>query len=160
MTEHDPNLDGVQDAQEAAQDAAKAQTPPDTHDVPHDAVDGSQDAEDGQQPEEDAETFPRAYVEKLRKESATYRERARRADDLAAELFTARVQLTGRLADPTDLPFDAAALDDPARLDAALDDLLSRKPHLASRRPHGSVGQGATASDSGVDLAAILRGRA
>ena len=113
-----------------------------------------------EEPEKDAETFPRAYVEKLRKENATYRERARRADDLAAELFTARVQLTGRLADPTDLPFDAAALDDPARLDAALDDLLTRKPHLATRRPHGSVGQGATASDSVVDLAAILRGRA
>ena len=129
-----------------------------THTDPAPAEDTT--PEDVEEPGEDAETFPRAYVEKLRKESATYRERARRADDLAAELFTARVQLTGRLADPTDLPFDAEALDDPARLDAALDDLLSRKPHLASRRPHGSVGQGATASDSGVDLAAILRGRA
>ena len=129
-----------------------------THTDPTPAEDTTPEAVE--EPGEDAETFPRAYVEKLRKESATYRERARRADDLAAELFTARVQLTGRLADPTDLPFDAAALDDPTRLDAALDDLLSRKPHLASRRPHGSVGQGATASDSGVDLAAILRGRA
>lgn len=107
------------------------------------------------------ETFPRAYVEKLRKEAAAYRERARRADELAEQLFVAKVAATGRLADPTDLPFDADALDDPARLSAALDDLLANHPHYAARRPTGSVGQGVTGSDAGsVDLAAILRGRA
>lgn len=107
------------------------------------------------------ETFPRAYVERLRKEAATYRERARRADDLAAELFTARVAATGRLADPTDLPFDEALLVDMPAMEAAIEQLIAAHPHYAARRPTGSVGQGATGSDAGtVDLAAILRGRA
>lgn len=159
MTEHDPNLDGVQDAQEAAQDAAKAQTPPDTHDVPHDAVDGSQDAEDGSQDAEDAETFPRAYVQKLRKEAADHRAKAKDRDDLAERLHLAQVAATGRLADPTDLPYSEGLLD-PEKLTEALDELLARKPHLASRRPHGDVGQGATGVSETVDLAGILRSRA
>lgn len=150
MTDHAPNLDGVQDAQEAVQDAAQAQTLPDTHDGPHDAVDGSQDAED-------ADTFPRAYVQKLRDESHRYRERAKRADDLAHRLHVQLVAATGRLADPSDLPFDDAHLDDPDALTAALDDMLARKPHLASRRPVGSIGQGAAPTSETVDLAAILR---
>lgn len=150
MTDHAPNLDGVQDVQDAAQDAAQAQTLPDTHDGPHDAVDGSQDAED-------AETFPRSYVEKLRKENQTYRDRAKRADDLAHRLHGHMVAATGRLADPSDLPFDDAHLDDPDALTAALDDLLARKPHLASRRPVGSIGQGAAPTSETVDLSAILR---
>jgi hypothetical protein len=42
--------------------------------------------------------------------------------------------LAGQLADPTDLEFDEDHLDDPDALAAAVDDLLARKPHLASRR--------------------------
>lgn len=108
-----------------------------------------------------ADTFGRAYVEKLRKESAGYRERAQRADDLAARLHTALVSATGRLADPTDLPFDAANLDDEQALTGAIDELLTRKPHLASRRPFGDVGQGNRgASSEPVNLADMLRARA
>lgn len=108
-----------------------------------------------------ADTFGRAYVEKLRKESAGYRERAQRADDLAARLHTALVSATGRLADPTDLPFDAANLDDEQALSGAIDELLTRKPHLASRRPFGDVGQGNRgASSEPVNLADMLRARA
>ncbi|RYI24606.1 hypothetical protein EVU97_01970 [Dermacoccus sp. 147Ba] len=103
------------------------------------------------------ETFPREYVEKLRKENADARVKAKRADDLAARLHTALVAATGRLADPSDLPFDDAHLEDADALNAAVDALLARKPHLASRRPVGSIGQGATAPADSVSLAGILR---
>ena len=110
---------------------------------------------------EEPDTFPRDYVEKLRKEAATYRERAKRSDELARELFAARVQLTGRLADPSDLAYDEALLSDSVALTGAIDELLARKPHLASRRPHGSIGQGVGGGNSGdVNLADLLRGRA
>lgn len=109
-------------------------------------------------PEEDGDTFDRAYVERLRDESARYRQRAGTADTLAAALWAERVTATGRLADPTDLPMptDADPLDGDA-LTAAVDDLLTRKPHLASRRPTGDVGQGASGQADTVDLAGILR---
>lgn len=106
---------------------------------------------------EEPETFPRDYVEKLRKENARYRERAQQSDALAARLHTALVTATGRLADPTDLPFDEAHLDDEEALTTAIDDLVSRKPHLASRKPSGDVGQGVGGTVKNVDLAEILR---
>lgn len=117
------------------------------------------DASEAQEAPQDAqETFPRAYVERLRQEAAEARTRAKKADEYARELFTARVAATGRLADPTDLPFDAGHLDSPDALNAAIDALLDAKPHLASRVPRGNVGQGAgTASHDEVDLAALLR---
>jgi hypothetical protein len=111
--------------------------------------------------ETDADTFPREVVEKLRQENGKYRQRAQKADDYAKRLHTALVAATGRLADPTDLPYVEEHLDDADALTAAVDDLLDRKPHLASRRPSGDIGQGATATSAGtVDLAAMLRGRA
>lgn len=109
------------------------------------------------EPQEEPETFPRAYVEKLRKEAGEARVKAKRADDLARALHEAQVAATGRLADPTDLPYDEGILNDPAALTAALDDLLARKPHLASRTPRGDIGQGVTRGADTVDLAAILR---
>jgi hypothetical protein len=56
--------------------------------------------------------------------------------------------LTGRPPDPADLPFADEVLDDDGLVDedkvhAAVDDLISRKPHLTARRPMGKVGQGA-----------------
>lgn len=93
-------------------------------------------------PPEDGDTFPREYVERLRRESAEHRTRAKRADELAARVFRLEVAATGRLADPDDLPYDDALLEDPAALTAAIDALLSAKPHLASRRPRGEVDQG------------------
>lgn len=106
---------------------------------------------------EDPETFPREYVVKLRDEAAKHRTRAQRADDLAHRLHGSLVAATGRLADPTDLAFDEAHIDDADALSAAIDDLLTRKPHLGSRRPVGDVGQGVTGGDSSVDLAGLLR---
>jgi hypothetical protein len=96
---------------------------------------------------DDAETFPRSYVEKLRKESQGYREKAKTADDLATHLHTALTAATGKLADPSDLAFDAAHLDDADALTAAIDALLAAKPHLRSRKPVGDVGQGQRGGD-------------
>lgn len=108
--------------------------------------------------ETEQDTFPRSYVERLRQEAAEARVKAKKADDLAREVFTLRVAATGRLADPNDLPYDDAAFEDPAKLDAAIDELLQAHPHYAARTPRGDIGQGASKSDIGsVDLAAILR---
>lgn len=117
-----------------------------------------------EQTEDDTEpdTFPREYVEKLRKESAGYRDRAKDRDDLAAALWAARVEATGRLQDTTDLPMpeDADPMDAEAVM-RAVDELLARKPHLAARKVTGDVGQGSRGNDSGaVDLAGILRANA
>lgn len=111
--------------------------------------------------DESADTFPRSYVERLRRESAGYRERAQAGDTYAQRLHTELVKATGKLADATDLTFDEAHLEDPDALAAAIDDLLARKPHLANRRPVGDIGQGpVSGAGSNVDLAAILRQRA
>lgn len=110
--------------------------------------------------EEKPDTFPREYVEKLRDENAKYRQRAQRADDLAQRLHTALVEATGALQDATDLEYDEAHLDDPEALQKAIGDLMASKPHLAARRPRGYVGQGATTTNSTVDLAGLLRARA
>lgn len=125
--------------------------------------------------QDDGKPFDREYVEKLRKESQGYRERAKtaearvtelddaaaRADRYARELFTARVTATGRLADPTDLPFSAELLDDPEALTAAIDALTEAKPHLASRKPAwGNVGAGQCGTSPGpVDLFGRARER-
>lgn len=88
----------------------------------------------------DPETFPAEYVRELREENAKSRTKAKRADDLAARLVTSLAAGTGRLADPSDLPVTEALMDDDgmpdeAKLLAAVDELLTRKPHLAATRP-------------------------
>ncbi|MBX0299394.1 hypothetical protein K2F54_05310 [Cryobacterium sp. 1639] len=109
---------------------------------------------------EDAETFPREYVVKLRDENAKYRQRAGQTDDLARRLHLELVRGTGRLADATDLPFDDAHLADAGALTAAVDALLTSKPHLASRRPSGNIGQGASVVADTLSLSGLLRGNA
>lgn len=108
----------------------------------------------------DGDKFPRSYVEKLRKESATYRERAKAADELGKRLHEALVKLDGRLADPADLPFDAEHLDDPAALDKAIDALVTTKPGLRARGFTGDVGQGSRGvkKPTGVSLIDLMRG--
>lgn len=123
--------------------------------IVEDQQDEAQEGQEGAQG--GPETFPRAYVEKLRQENAQARVKAQRADELAKALHIAQVAATGRLTDPTDLPYDESLLNDPAALTAALDTLLDRKPHLASRTPRGDIGQGAKGGSGSVDLAAILR---
>ena len=104
---------------------------------------------------DDAETFPREYVEKLRTENGKYRQRAGEADALATRLHTELVRATGRLADPTDLPFDADHIADAGNMVAAIDALLEAKPHLASRRPVGDIGQGQRGA--GVEKFSLLQ---
>ncbi|WP_417365047.1 hypothetical protein [Glutamicibacter arilaitensis] len=113
------------------------------------------------EPADDAETFPRSYVEKLRKEAAGHRDRAKRADDLATRLHTALVEATGRLADARDLPFDESHLDDPQALSEAIDKVLADKPHLATRKPSGNIGQGVKSEGQAtISLGGLLRANA
>lgn len=125
-----------------------------------DTPDEGSDSESEQDDESDTITYKRADIEKLRQENGKYRQRAQRADDLAQRLHTELVRATGKLADPTDLPFDEDHIIDAGKMTAAIDELLTRKPHLASRRPRGEIGQGVSPAAGSVDLAAILRGKA
>ena len=120
---------------------------------------------------EDGDTFPREYVEKLRTESAGHRTAAKESREaldaatalhlpLQTRLHAALVAGSGRLADPTDLPFDVAHLEDDAAMTAAIDALLAAKPHLASRRVKDDIGQGAGVPKTEVSLAGMLAGRA
>lgn len=127
------------------------QTKEGTDETPVDNVDTASD--------EEPETFPKAYVEKLRKEAADHRVKAKKVDDYAQRLHKTLVESSGRLADPTDLPFDEAHLDDPEALTAAIDALLEAKPHLASRTPRGDIGQGVNVPEQDTfSLAGWLRG--
>lgn len=112
------------------------------------------------EPTEEQDTFPRDYVEKLRDENAKYRQRAQQVDEYAERLHTALTAATGRLQDPSDLPFDQSHLDDPEALETAIQELLANKPHLASRKPSGNIGQGVTKTTDTIDLAGLLRSRA
>lgn len=93
-------------------------------------------------------TVKRSYISTLRTEAKDHRKRAETAeqnlDATLRQLFTTRVQSTGKLADPEDLDYDADLLADDDALTAAIDELVTRKPHLAARRVGGSVGQGVT----------------
>lgn len=137
------------------------ETTPDTRDVDVDAVEETtapdEEIVEGAEPSGTDETFPREYVEKLRAENAETRIKAKKADEYARRLHKALTAATGRLQDAEDLPFDASHLDDPEALEAAITELLERKPHLATRRVTGDIGQGVTETSSGVDLAGLLR---
>ena len=139
--------DEIEDQQPADQDT------PDRETEEHDEDDVSRETPESEDPPEKSE------VGKLRRESANYRTRLReseqRADELARELVAARIRESGRLADPTDLDPDPALLEDGA-LDAAIDDLIERKPHLKARS-FGDVGQHERATPDGVSLGSLLR---
>lgn len=166
MTQPTPEPAAGTAAVPAADGPETAAPAPEPTDLPPAAL----EAASGQpQPESEADTtqpdtFPRAYVEQLRKENGERRiaatEATRRADDLAHRLHTELVRATGRLADPSDLEFNAEHLEDAGKLTAAVDALLARRPHLASRRPQGSIGQGEIGGTADVDLAGLLRSRA
>lgn len=92
------------------------------------------------------DTFPRTYVEDLRKESAGYRDRAKQAEEraeaLARRLHAALVRATGNLVDPDALTFDAEHLDNDQKLSAAIEALTEAKPYLKARKVAGDAGQG------------------
>ena len=137
-------------------------TNPTTHDPEVDDELEQPEPEGVEPAEPDPETFDREYVQRLRDEAAGHRVRAKRADALAAALVTAQAAATGRLADPTDLPYSEDLLDedgivDDGKVRAAVDELIARKPHLAARRPRGDVGQGARPEPDDTGLAGLLR---
>ena len=108
-------------------------------------------------------TYPAKVVKDLRKENASYRDRARTAealaDDLARQLFRLRVEATGKLADPDDLAFNADLLGDDDKLNAAVDELIAKRPHYAKRRATGSIGQGERGHETvPQDFSALLHG--
>ena len=108
-------------------------------------TDGDEDEGD----DDAAETFPRSYVEKLRSQNARYRERAKTPTPTASGCTPSwSAPPAGWPTRPTSIPH----LDDPDALAAALDDLMARKPHLASRRPTGDIGQGASRPATGVSI--------
>lgn len=102
----------------------------------------------------------RAAIRSLRDESAAGRVASRERDALSRRVVRQAVAATGKLADPDDLPYSGDYVNDPAALSAAIDDLLTRRPHYASRRPTGDVGQGVRGDSgaAGASLADILRG--
>ncbi|MCA2255827.1 hypothetical protein JF710_21845 [Mycobacterium intracellulare] len=104
---------------------------------------------------DEPKTFGADYVSELRNEAKGHREKAQ---TLATRLHTELVRQTGRLADPTELPFDAAHLDDAEALKAAIDELLARKPHYAARTPQGNtVGQGVKDQSQPTDWLSQLK---
>lgn len=123
-----------------------------------------QEPEERQEQQPETDTFTREYVQELRDESAARRVQAREAQEamepLQQRLFAALVERTGLLADPSDLPFDAALLEDETALQAAVEGLIETKPHLASRRVGGDVGQGRTGTKDDFSLAGMMAGRA
>lgn len=125
-----------------------------------DDLDTTDDTQTTDTTDDTAETFPREYVVKLRDENAKYRQRAGHSDDLAKRLHLELVRASGRLADATDLPFDDAHLTDPAAMTAAVDALLTAKPHLANRKPTGNIGQGASGVADSLSLSGLLRSNA
>lgn len=149
------------DQQTDAAPAAAPQTPPGGA-LPI-APPGGPPSDDAPDDDGKPATYPREVVEKLRQENAAARVKAKHADTLGQMLVTSYAELTGRLADPSDLPHSADLCDEQgvpveAKVRAAVDELLARKPHLASRRPAGDVGQGARVGEpDGVSLAGLLR---
>jgi hypothetical protein len=145
MTTSPPEASGEADSD--------TETPTGTDEQPDDA--GT--ADDDTAPE----VFSREYVERLRAENARHRVKARHADDLARSLVTAYASETGRLHDPTDLPYSEELLKDgkPDRdqVAAAVAALVQAKPHLARLMVTGDVGQGVISSDSGPTLGGLLR---
>lgn len=149
--------DEIEDQQPTDQDTPDRETEEHGEDnVSRETDDDDALENEGKSGSHDAE---KAEVGKLRREAANYRTRLReseqRADALARELVAARIRESGRLADPTDLDPDPALLEDGA-LDAAIDDLIERKPHLKARS-FGDVGQHDRAASDGVSLGSLLR---
>lgn len=97
--------------------------------------------------EEAPETFSADYVRDLREEAAAHRVKAKRVDDANARLVAAYATADGRLVDVEALTMSDDILDDdglvdPAKVTAAIADLIAAKPYLASRKPTTPLPQG------------------
>ena len=127
---------------------------------PLETVEEAQELQADQEQDEQQQTFDRAYVEKLRKESANYRDKAKRAQELEQRLHDALVAKDGRLADPADLEFDPEHLDNPEALSNAIANLVAKKPGLRAQRLSGDVGAGVREKPKPptTDLLSIMKG--
>lgn len=127
---------------------------------PLETVEEAQELQADQEQDEQQQTFDRAYVEKLRKESANYRDKAKRAQELEQRLHNALVAKDGRLADPADLEFDPDHLDNPEALSNAISNLVAKKPGLRAQRLSGDVGAGVREKPKPptTDLLSIMKG--
>lgn len=127
-------------------------------DPDNEGTEGDDGDDSGEGDESDGDT---PLVAKLRGQAAKYRRKLRDAeterDTLARELWTERVSSLELLADPTDLEFDAEALADSDKIRELADALLTRKPHLRSRKIRARAGQGEGSTEGDVNLAALLR---
>lgn len=129
---------------------------------PVDTVDEQPDSQDGevQEEKEEPDTFDRSYVEKLRKESAKYRDKAKRTEELEKRLHHALIAQDGRLADPDDLEFNPDHLDNPGALSDAIANLVAKKPGLRAQRLSGDIGAGVREKPKPptTDLLTIMKG--
>lgn len=109
---------------------------------------------------EPQQTFDRKYVESLRKESAKYRDKAKRAEELEKRLHRSLVAQDGRLADPDDLEFNPDHLDNPDALSDAIANLVAKKPGLRAQRLSGDIGAGVREQPKPptTDLLSIMKG--
>lgn len=110
---------------------------------------------DDDDPDDDSDTFPREYVERLRRENQTYRDRARAAESTA---WRALVESTGLVVNADEVPRpDGAALDLDGALAAAREAIAAR-PYIAARRARGNIGQHeGPGSTTAVSLSSLLR---
>lgn len=117
------------------------------------------DSQDGEN-EEQQQAFDRKYVEKLRKESAKYRDKAKRAGELEKRLHRSMVAQDGRLADPDDMEFNPEHLDDADALSDAIGTLIAAKPGLRAQQLSGDVGAGVREQPKPptTDLLSIMKG--
>lgn len=103
-----------------------------------------------------------ATLAKVRREAKNLRDRAKaaeaRADELARELWTARVAATGKLDNPAELPFDAEILDDTDAINQAIETAIAQRPYIKSRKISGEVGQGQRGESPGPhDFSGLFR---
>lgn len=160
-TAQETNINQKEEPQEAVSGVEAPEDTPTPVEEPESEADESVSEEEGDPNEtEEGETFPRKYVEELRAESAKYRVEAKKAEEYGQRLQHSLVAQDGRLADPADLPYDSALLDDPEALDAAITEFIEKYPNMRSVRAGGNIGQGNVGVDKPqeTDLISIIRG--
>jgi len=118
-------------SEETTEPMTEAETPPET---PSEAT-------------TEAETYSAEYVRELRAEAAERRVKAKRVDTANERLVTAYAAQDGRLVNADELTYSEALLDDdgvvdPTKVAAAISELVTAKPYLASQRPVQTVAQG------------------
>ena len=118
-------------------------------------------AEPAQEAAEQDKSYDEEYVKNLRDEAAAARVKAKRAEEAESRLrnYAIASAVQGILTQPDDLIWNDAYCDadgwpDPAKILAAAEELVERKPYLG--RPAGDVGQGRHSSKQDESATSIL----